>query len=111
VSFLSQWQRLYYCSGINNQESMMARIVCTQRLDAVGPCEPVTRDGATVGAVLDALAAEYPRLGSYVLDDQRQVRKHVAIFVDGTLIPRASAMAFPVTADTDIHIIQALSGG
>lgn len=89
----------------------MARIQCTQRLETIGPCDPVQCAGTTVSAVLDALAPQYPRLKSYVLDDQGQVRKHVAIFVDGSLIPREQVLAFPVSDSTDIHIIQALSGG
>ncbi len=63
----------------------MANIVCTHRIGHVGPLEPVSYKGDAVSDVLDAAAGDYPRLKSYVLDDQGRVRKHVAIFVGGYL--------------------------
>ena len=89
----------------------MARIAFTSHLQAVGPTEPVAYEGATLGEVLAAVAADYPRLKSYVLDDQGRVRKHVAIFVDGALQPRQTALALPMTALSEVYIFQALSGG
>lgn len=89
----------------------MASIVCTHRLGDVGPLEPVRYKGETVGDVLDAAAVDYPRLKSYVLDDQGRVRKHVAIFVEGTLQPRETVLRYALGATDEIYIMQALSGG
>jgi molybdopterin synthase sulfur carrier subunit len=89
----------------------MASIVCTQRLGNVGPLEPVGYKGETVGDVLDAAAVDYPHLKSYVLDDQGRVRKHVAIFVGGTLQPRETVLDYVLGATDEIYIMQALSGG
>lgn len=89
----------------------MANIVCTQRLGDVGPLEPASYKGETVGAVLDAAAVDYPRLKSYVLDDQGRVRKHVAIFVEGTLQPRETVLYHALRTTDEIYIMQALSGG
>lgn len=89
----------------------MARIVFTRHLEAVGPTAPAAYPGATVGELLDAVAADYPRLRRYVLDDQGRVRKHIAVFVDGDLVPREQALAAPVEPATDVYIFQALSGG
>ena len=89
----------------------MANIVCTQRLESVGPLEPVSYKGETVGDVLDAAAADYPRLKSYVLDDQGRVRKHVAIFVGGTMQPRETVLNYALGTTDEIYIMQALSGG
>lgn len=89
----------------------MARIAFTAHLREVGPGDAAEYDGATLAEVLDSVAVRYPRLKSYLLDDQGRVRKHVAIFIDGTLCPRETALARPVTPRTDIFVFQALSGG
>jgi hypothetical protein len=89
----------------------LARIAFTRHLEAVGPTAPAAYPGATVGELIDAVAADYPRLKSYVLDDQGRVRKHVAIFVDGALHPRETALSLPVNDDSDVYVFQALSGG
>lgn len=89
----------------------MPRIAFTRHLQAVGPCEPVEYAGSTVGELLQAMSADYPRLKGYLLDDQGRVRKHIAIFVDGTLRPRQSALSLPVGAASEVYVFQALSGG
>jgi len=86
-------------------------ITCTRHLAGVGPCEPVPCVGQTVGEAIARLAADYPRLPSYVLDDQGRVRKHVTIFVNGSSRPRQSVLELPLAAEDTIHILQALSGG
>ena len=89
----------------------MARIAFTPHLRDVGPTAPVAYPGATLAEVLDAVAADFPRLKDYVLDDQGRVRKHIAIFVDGRMQPRERALALPMTHETDVYVFQALSGG
>ncbi|MDB5452930.1 MAG: hypothetical protein JWO33_1508 [Caulobacteraceae bacterium] len=89
----------------------MPRIAFTRHLQAVGPSELVEVPGATVGQLIDSLAADYPRLKAYVLDDQGAVRKHIAIFVDGAMQPRAAALALPVNDAAEVYVFQALSGG
>ena len=61
--------------------------------------------------MLDQVAADYPRLKTYVLDDQGRLRKHIAIFVDGVMQPRERALALPVGDRTEVYVFQALSGG
>ena len=89
----------------------MPRIAFTRHLQAVGPSELVNYSGATIGELIEAVAADYPRLKSYVLDDQGAVRKHIAIFVDGEMQKRSTALARPVGIDSEIYVFQALSGG
>ncbi|HSO07430.1 MAG TPA: MoaD/ThiS family protein [Pelomicrobium sp.] len=68
-------------------------------------------DGATLRAVLDAYFAAHPSVKSYVLDDQGAVRKHVAIFRNGTLIGDRAGLTDPVREADEIYVVQALSGG
>jgi sulfur carrier protein ThiS len=89
----------------------MANIAFTQHLQAIGPTEPRPYAGATLAEVLDAVGADYPRLRSYVLDDQGRLRRHIAVFIDGTLHPRDRALGLPLDAGSDVYVFQALSGG
>jgi hypothetical protein len=68
-------------------------------------------DGATVRVVLDAYFARHPEVRGYVVDERGMVRKHVAVFVAGEPITDRDAQSDPVGADTEIHVMQALSGG
>jgi len=90
--------------------ALMAQIHATLHLRSLLP-EPVTVDGATVGEALSALFAAKPQLRSYVLDDQGALRQHVCIFADGTRLAGADALTRDIRPDTDLYIMQALSGG
>jgi sulfur carrier protein ThiS len=89
----------------------MAQIVCTPRLENIGPLQPVKYSGDTVNAVLNAAAKDFPRLKNYILDEQGKVRKHIAIFVEGELVPRNNVLKHTVSKNAEIYIMQALSGG
>ena len=67
--------------------------------------------GATVREALEAAFRGNPRLRGYVLDDQGRLRKHVAVFVDGALVTDRDGLRDPVRPASDIHVMQALSGG
>lgn len=89
----------------------MASVAFTAHLKAVGPTQPRVCTGETLAEMLDEMEADHPRLKSYVLDDQGRLRKHVAIFVDGTLVPRDSALDRPLHPTAEVYVFQALSGG
>jgi sulfur-carrier protein len=73
------------------------------------PTETVA--GATVRAALDAYFALHPDVRGYVVDERGMVRKHVAVFVGGEPITDRERQSDPVGDDTEIHVMQALSGG
>lgn len=89
----------------------MPFIVCTQHLREVGPSQKEMFPGDTVREVLQQAAERYPRLTGYVLDDQGEVRKHVAIFINGELQDRRTVLDRAVEESEEIYILQALSGG
>lgn len=89
----------------------MPFIVCTQHLREVGPSQKEMFAGSTVREVLQQAAERYPRLTGYVLDDQGEVRKHVAIFINGELQDRRTVLDRAVEESEEIYILQALSGG
>ena len=68
-------------------------------------------DGGTVAEVLAAVFTRVPTLRGYVLDDQGAVRKHVTIFADNQAISDRRLQSDPVSTDSEIYVMQALSGG
>lgn len=89
----------------------MPFIVCTQHLREVGPLHLERFTGQTVRETLQDAVQRYPKLLAYVLDDQGDVRKHVAIFIGGELQNRREVLDREVGVDEEIYILQALSGG
>jgi hypothetical protein len=70
-----------------------------------------TATGATLPAILTEIDAAYPGIRKYVLDEQGQLRKHVNIFIDGNLVKDRTLLNDPFRENSEIYIMQALSGG
>lgn len=66
---------------------------------------------ATLGQALEAAFLAAPALRDYVLDEQGAVRRHVAVFLNGEMLPRAAALARPLAPRDRVMVIQALTGG
>ncbi|MEM6724370.1 MAG: MoaD/ThiS family protein [Bacteroidota bacterium] len=62
-------------------------------------------------ALLNQLDAQFPGLKDYIVDEQGRLRKHVNIFIDGSLIKDREALSDSFASDSEIYIMQALSGG
>jgi hypothetical protein len=89
----------------------MARVHFTTWLRELAPNGPVSAAGRTVGEALADLFAGEPQLRGYLLDEQGRLRKHVCVFADGLRLPNGGALAHPVRPDTELYVMQALSGG
>ena len=74
-------------------------------------CPDASVAGATVREALDAYFQANPRARGFLLDDQGAVRKHVAIFVNETLIRDRTGLSDPIGEGDEIFVAQALSGG
>ena len=61
--------------------------------------------------VLEAALRAAPGLAAYVFDDQRQVRKHVAVFVNRNMLHDRAHLTQPVTEGDKVLVVQALTGG
>ena len=68
-------------------------------------------EGSTVAEALRAVFAELPMLRGYVVDEQGEMRTHVVIFVDGAAIHDRKKLSDPVRPESEIFVMQALSGG
>ena len=74
-------------------------------------CPPATVAGTNVRQALDEVFANNPRLQGYLLDDQRALRQHVMVYVDGKPIVDRADLSDAVGEDSEIYVMQALSGG
>ena len=89
----------------------MARIVFTQHLRRFVEAPELDVEADTARAALEAAFALHPRLRGYVLDDQSHLRANVVVFVDGKRSTDRTALADPLTPDSRVYVMQALSGG
>lgn len=67
--------------------------------------------GDTVAAIIAALEARHPGFADYIVDDRGVLRQHVNIFVSGEPVQDREKLSDPVSADSRVFILQALSGG
>ena len=74
-------------------------------------CPTVDSTGETVRDVLTHVFAVNKRLQTYVLDDQGAVRKHMRILVDGLAITDLEKLTDKVKPNSEVWVMQALSGG
>ena len=89
----------------------MARVNFTQNLERHVDCPTCEVEARTVREALDAVFVRYPLLRGYVVDDQGAVRKHMAIFLNGAQIRDRATQSDPLAPDSDLYVLQALSGG
>lgn len=89
----------------------MPTVYFTNQLARFLDAPTVSVEGETLGETLDGVFWDHPQLRGYILDDQGAVRQHVAVFIDGVQLKDRKDLSGGVSADTEIHIFQALSGG
>ena len=73
---------------------------CGQSVEATSLCD-----------ALEAVFEGYPDLRGYVLDDQGAVRQHIAVFIDGEMLHQRDRLDIPIKENSEIFVMQALSGG
>ncbi len=89
----------------------MPRVVFTQNLQRHVESEPQTVHGDSLREALQSIFKRNPKLKGYLLDDQGAVRKHVTIFIDSAPIADRTHLTDPLTPDSEIYVLQSLSGG
>lgn len=89
----------------------MARVAFTANLKRHVACPTVDVAGATVGEVLERVFADNPRLRGYIVDERGVLRKHMAVFVDGRQLVDRTTLSDRVEPQTEVYVMQALSGG
>ncbi|CAN7662641.1 MoaD/ThiS family protein [Pseudoduganella sp. LjRoot289] len=89
----------------------MAHIIFTQQLARFMPVPKLEVQAADLRGALDGAFAGNARLRGYVLDDQGCLRENVVIFIDGQRSRDRVLLADALRPDSQIYILQALSGG
>lgn len=88
----------------------MVKVQLTANLQKYYPKAKFEVDAKTVLDVLARMDEVASGFSSYILEDDRSVRTHVNIFVDGQLLPKKETSRTLRPGQT-VHIMQALSGG
>jgi sulfur-carrier protein len=83
----------------------------TNHLRHVAPGGMVEATGATIRATLMDVFAQFPALKTYILDDQDRLRVHIAVFLDNEHVRGADSLERAVKPNSELYILQALSGG
>ena len=89
----------------------MARIVFTQQLRRFTETPELQIAAVCLHDALDAAFAVNPRLRGYVLDEQGHLRQHVVVFIDGQRSRDRATQSDALRPDSQVHVLQALSGG
>jgi len=74
-------------------------------------CPPQQVAPGPLSAVLEAALVAAPELGHYIFDDQRAIRKHVAVFINQDMLRDRSRLDQMLHPGDQVLVIQALTGG
>ena len=83
----------------------------TQLREAAGGESAVSVEGATVGAVLDALFERHGELRDRLSDGDGGLRRFVNVYVDGEDIRFGDGLDTPVADGQEVQILPAVAGG
>ena len=89
----------------------MVKVIFTANLMRHVDCPAMEVGGGTVRDVLAKVFAENPRLKSYVVDEQFGLRRHMGIIVDGEIVQDRKRLSDRVESNSEVYVLQALSGG
>ncbi len=67
--------------------------------------------GSSLSDILQSIDQQYPGIQSYIVDEKGSLRKHVNIFIDGELIKDREKLSDSFSENSEVFIMQALSGG
>lgn len=89
----------------------MPRLIFTPQLRRFTEVPEVESAALQLRAALDDAFAGNPRLRGYILDEQGHLRPNVVIFIDGQRLKSTRTLDDVLQPGSQIHILQALSGG
>ena len=89
----------------------MAQVTFAKAIQRHAACPTAEVAGDSLRRVLDAYFELHPGARTYVLDERGSVRKHVAVFVNGQMIPSRNDLSRVLQPQDSVMVIQALTGG
>jgi sulfur-carrier protein len=75
------------------------------------PCPPQNIVPDSLRAVLQAALLAAPDLAHYIFDDQGNIRKHVAVFINCDMLQNRADLTKTLKAGDQVLVVQALTGG
>ena len=88
----------------------MIKVALTANLQKYFPKSKLEIEADSVLDLLRKMDQIELHFSSYILEDNKDVRKHVNIFIDGQLLPKTETNRKLENGQT-VNIMQALSGG
>ncbi len=89
----------------------MARVHFTPNLRRHLDAASMDAPPGTLRETLEGVFEANPQVRSYVVDDQGRLRAHVAVYVDGNPVRDRVRLGDAVAGGSEVHVMQALSGG
>lgn len=89
----------------------MAWLSFTRNLERHVACPAATVNGETVDDALEDYFRAHPRVRGYIVDERGALRKHINVFIDGVQICDRSGLSDSIATDSEVYVMQALSGG
>ena len=89
----------------------MPKVVFTNNLSRHIECPTDQVVAENVRDSLEQVFENNKKLKNYVLDDQLRLRQHMLIIVDGVPVEDRLTLTDSVLPESEIYIMQALSGG
>ncbi len=68
-------------------------------------------DATSLREALEMIFAQHPSLRDFVMTDQQCLRPHITVFIDGEMLEARDQLDVPVSTNTEIFLMQAISGG
>jgi sulfur carrier protein ThiS len=89
----------------------VAHVTFAKAIQRHAACPPADVEARTLRDLLDTYFALHPEARTYVLDERGAVRKHVAVFVNDTLVVDRDRLSDAIDEHDRVSVFQALSGG
>jgi sulfur-carrier protein len=89
----------------------MASVHLDAMLREFVPRQRVALEAADVGALLDGLETQFPRLRFKLRDESGAVRRFVRVFVNGEEIHQLDGLATRLNRDDTVDILHSIQGG
>jgi sulfur-carrier protein len=95
----------------NPNSAQLVTVTFAASLQRHIPCAPQQVPPASLREVLQAALQAATDLQHYVFDDQGNIRKHVAVFINQNLLAKRSDLTQNLVAGDQVLVMQALTGG
>lgn len=89
----------------------MVKVALTANLQKYYPEAKFEISASTLRELLRKMDEKQPFFSRYILEDDGAIRKHVNVFINGNIHSDKRNIDVKLAPGTQVHIMQALSGG